>query len=204
MAAADFKKELKHLYAPSAKEVSVVEVPELSFLSVDGEGDPAGGEFQAAFGLIYSVAYTLKFMLKKQPGTQDYVMAPPEALWWVEDGDYTNFAQRRGEWRWTLLLRQPEGVTAEQVEAAKAEVLRKKGLAGLEKVRLVRWAEGPAVQIMHVGPYGEETENIARLHAKIAELGGRPRGKHHEIYLSDPRRAAAEKMRTVLRQPYAV
>ena len=101
------------------------------------------------------------------------------------------------------MLLQPEWITAEHLAAAKEEVARKKkGLAGLEKVRLERFAEGPAVQIMHLGPYSEETENIRKLHARIAELGGRPVGKHHEIYLSDPRRAAPEKMKTVLRQPY--
>jgi hypothetical protein len=201
----DPKKELKHLYNPSAREVSVVEVPPLNFLMVDGQGDPqTSPEFAAAFEVLYPVAYTLKFTLKKLGGFEDYVVGPPEALWWVEDGNYASFAERRDEWRWTVMLLQPEWITAELVATAKEEVARKKkGPAGLERVRFERFTEGPAVQIMHLGPYSEETENIAKLHANIAELGGQPVGKHHEIYLSDSRRVTPEKMKTVVRQPYA-
>lgn len=198
----DLMKQWRDLYQPSAKEVAAVEVPPINFLMVDGIGDPAGPEFQEAMGALYAVAYTIKFARKKAGKGPDYGVMPPEALWWTERGEFD--MARRDQWRWTLMIAQPDFISPEEVEEARAEVVRKKNLRSALRVRLERLEEGPAAQIMHVGPYSEEPATIGRLHDFIATQGGTPCGKHHEIYLSDPRRTVPEKMKTVLRQPYAV
>ncbi len=199
----DLMKQWRHLYQPSAKEVVAVEMPPMNFLMVDGRGDPASGpEFQEAMGALYAVAYTVKFARKKAGKAPDYGVMPPEALWWTERGEFD--MTRREQWRWTLMIAQPEFISPEEVEEAKAEVAGKKNLPAALRVRLERFEEGQAAQIMHLGPYWEEPATIGRLHEFIAAQGGQPCGKHHEIYLSDPRRSAPEKLKTVLRQPYAL
>jgi hypothetical protein len=201
MPKADLRKQLKHLYAPSAKGPVIVDVPEMGFLMVDGKGDPEGGqEFQEAMGALYGVAYTLKFALKKADPPVEYSVMPPEGLWWLEDMRRFSF-ERREDWLWTLMIAQPPEVTGARVAQAVDELRRRKDPPGLGRLRFGRLHEGLSAQIMHIGPYAEEPPTVARLHAFIAEKGYRMRGKHHEIYLSDPRRAAPEKMRTVLRQP---
>ena len=200
MAKVDFKKELKHLYSASAKEVAVVDVPTMNFIMIDGAGDPnTVPEFQEAMGALYPVSYTLKFMLKKSVGF-DYVVSPPEGLWWTDDMGRFSVAKKEA-WKWTLMIMQPEQVTAELYDEAVAQVRKKKNPPALSKLRLEPFCEGPSVQILHIGPYAAEGPTITKLHHFARENGYRLHGKHHEIYLSDPRRAAPEKMKTILRQP---
>jgi hypothetical protein len=195
----DLVSQLKHLYNPPRDPV-LVEVPPMNFLMIDGHGDPNNSPlYQAALDALYSLAYTLKFAIKKAEGI-DYRVLPPEGLWWVED--MSQFQRMPKEaWLWTMMIGQPDFVMAEWVEQARAEAFKKKGLAELEQVRFEPYAEGLVGQLMHIGPYSEEGPNIARLHAFIESQGCRLRGKHHEIYLSDVRRAAPEKLQTVIRQP---
>jgi len=197
----DLRKQLKALYSPPAKEPVTVDVPELSFVMLDGQGDPnASQAFQEAIGALYGVSYTLKFQLKKAGSPIDYSVMPLEGLWWVEDLDQFSL-ERRDDWLWTLMIVQPPHVTASLVAEALAEVRRKKPSPALEAVRFEAFHEGLCAQIMHLGPYSEEPPTIARLHQFVADSGRRLRGKHHEIYLGDPRRSAPEKLKTVLRQP---
>jgi len=200
MSKIDFKKELKHLYQPSAKEFVVVDVPPMNFLMVDGHGDPnTAQEYQDTVEALYAVSYKLKFVSKKELG-KDYVVPPLEGLWWAEDMETFTTARDKSAWDWTMMIMQPQWITQEMVEAAVKQV-EKKGLPALSKLYLETYHEGLAVQILHIGPYDDEGLTIARMHAFIGENGCEPAGKHHEIYLSDPRKAAPEKLKTVLRQP---
>jgi hypothetical protein len=194
----DFKKELKHLYNASPQEVVVVAVPEMNFLMVDGEGAPGNQAYQAAVEALFSLSYTLKFMVKKGQGV-DYGVMPLEGLWWAED--MTQFSvDKKDEWLWTMMMMQPEVVTEALFAEAVAQVKKKKNPAALSQVRFEPFREGRAAQIMHIGPFSEEGPTVARLHTFIDERGGL-RGKHHEIYLSDIRKADPQKWRTVIRQP---
>lgn len=196
----DLKKEYKQLFAPSAKAPALVEVPKLQYLMLDGTGDPNNTvEYQPKVETLFSLAYTLKFMLKKA-GTLDYGVTSLEGLWWVEDYSQFSLADRTN-WLWTLLILQPKQVTPAHLAEAAAEVERKKGLEMVQQVRLESLEEGPAAQIMHLGPYSAEEPTVKRLHEFITANGYELTGKHHEIYLSDPRRAAPDKMKTVIRQP---
>jgi hypothetical protein len=201
MAKIDFKKQLKHLYQPSAKDVSVVDVPDMNFLMVDGQGDPTTSrEYQEALEALYTVAYQLKFTIKGRDPELDYIIPPPEGLWWARDmGAFS--MDDRDAWQWTAMIMQPDQVTEALFDEAVKEVKRKKDLPGLGKLRLERYHEGRAVQNLHLGPYSAEGPTIEKLHAFARENGYQLRGKHHEIYLSDPRRTAPEKIRTVIRQP---
>jgi hypothetical protein len=195
----DYKKDLKTLYFPSKKDFSIVDVPEMNFLMVDGHGDPNTSlDFQAAVNALYSLAYGIKFAIKSRG--VEYSVPPLEGLWWVDDmSQFTRIS--KDEWDWTVMIMQPDAVTAEDFERARHEVGMKKDLPALPKVRLAPYAEGLAVQIMYFGSYAEESLTITRMHAFIHEHGFALNGKHHEIYLGDPRRTAPEKLRTVIRQP---
>ena len=197
----DYKKELKHLYKPSAKKAEIVEVPTMNFLMIDGEGDPnTAPAFAEAVEALYAVSYTLKFQVKKSSIGIDYGVMPLEALWWTED--MATFSEEdKDAWSWTVMIMQPELITAEMVEEAITQVRDKKNPAALPLVRFESFAEGTAAQILHIGPFSEEGSTIAKLHAFIEESGYRREGKHHEIYLSDIRRAAPEKWKTIIRQP---
>ena len=199
--AIDYKKELKHLYNPSKKEFSIVDVPPMNFLMVDGHGDPNTAQtYQDAVEALYGVAYKLKFMSKKEKG-MDYVVPPLEGLWWASDMETFTSQRDKSAWDWTMMLMQPEWITRDMVEEAIKQVKTAMGLPGLSKLRLETYHEGLAVQIMHIGSYDAEGPIIARMHAFAADKGYNLAGKHHEIYLSDPRRVTAEKLKTVLRQP---
>ncbi|MCC7362171.1 MAG: GyrI-like domain-containing protein [Anaerolineales bacterium] len=199
----DLRKTLKHLYRPSAKDFSIVDVPPLSYLMMDGHGDPnTAPAYAQAVQALYSVAYTLKFQLKQADPALDFGVMPLEGLWWA--ADMANFTQlSKADWDWTMLILQPDFVTAGHVAAAQAAALRKKGAPGVERVRLETYHEGPAAQIRYFGAYADEGPTIARLHAFIAAQGRRLSGKHHEVYLGDPRRTAPAKLQTVIRQPFA-
>lgn len=197
----DFKKELKHLYGASSKDASLVDVPEMNFLMIDGAGDPNKAQaFKDAIEALYSVSYTLKFMVKKGKTAVDYGVMPLEGLWWADDMTVFSTGEK-DRWKWTMIIMQPEHVTEKLFNEAVEEVKKKKNPLALSKVRFKGYHEGLSVQVMHIGPYSEEGPTIKRLHAFIKENGYDFRGKHHEIYLSDPRRSAPEKMKTIVRQP---
>lgn len=199
MAKLDWSKDLKHLYAPSAKTPVMVDVPPMNYLMLNGHGDPNNNPYyRDVVEALFSLAYTIKFMVKK--GGVEYAVYPSEGLWWVPDmRQFT--VDDKSAWDWTMMIAQPEGVNTDIVEEGRRQAIKKKGLALLEQVRFETYYEGRAAQIMHLGPYSAEGPTIARLHEFIAEQGYALSGKHHEIYLSDVRRAAPEKMRTVIRQP---
>ncbi|MDY6875344.1 MAG: GyrI-like domain-containing protein [Chloroflexota bacterium] len=200
MSKTDFKKEWKHLYRPSAKEFVVVDVPPMNFLMIDGHGDPnTAQEYQDAVEALYGMAYKIKFMSKKEIG-KDYVIPPMEGLWWVENMDEFT-TESKSSWDWTMMIMQPEWITQEMFEEALKQVEKKKNPPALPKIRLEVYHEGLAVQIMHIGPFDAEAPTITRMHTFIDENSYEPAGKHHEIYLGDPRKVAPEKLKTVLRQP---
>jgi len=199
----DLKKEMKQLYNASAKEAAIVVVPKMNFLMVDGIGDPnTSKEYQDAVEALYGVAYTLKFAIKKGPKAIDYGVLPLEGLWWIDD--MTQFStENKDIWKWTSMIMQPEFVTKELVEDAIEAAQKKKQLPALSKLRFENFDEGLSAQVMHIGPYSAEGPTIERLHDFIRTSGHELRGKHHEIYLSDPRKAAPERMKTIVRQPIA-
>ncbi len=196
----DFKKEWKHLYRPSSKDFVAVDVPPMQFLMIDGHGDPnTAQEYQEAVEALYAVAYKLKFASKKELG-KDYVVPPLEGLWWTENMEDFS-VDDKGAWDWTMMIMLPEWVSEEMFEEALPQVKKAKNPPALPKLRLEVYAEGLAVQIMHIGSYDAEAPTIARMHAFIEEQGYEPAGKHHEVYLGDPRKVAPDKLKTVLRQP---
>jgi hypothetical protein len=197
----DLRKTLKPLYTASAKP-ALVEVPELAVLMVDGAGDPNGSSaFEEAMGALYGAAYTLKFALKKRAENPfDFSVMPAEGLWWCQDMRAFS-PDDRSNWLWTLMIVLPDRITRDDFTGAVEALRAKKNPPGLDRLRFERFHEGLSAQIMHVGPYAEEPATIERLHAFIAQQGHTLRGKHHEIYLSDPRRTAPEKLKTILRQP---
>jgi len=197
----DYKKKLKHLYKPSAKKVQEVVIPEMNFLMIDGEGDPnTSQEFSDAIESLYPLSYSLKFRVKKGKLAIDYGVMPLEALWWADD--MSSFVRgNKEEWKWTLMIMQPEFITLDLVEEAIETVKKKKNPKSLPLVRFESFSEGRSAQIMHIGPFSEEGPTIEKVHSFIEEAGCERVKKHHEIYLSDIRRAAPEKWRTIIRQP---
>ncbi|MFX0182324.1 MAG: GyrI-like domain-containing protein [Candidatus Hodarchaeota archaeon] len=199
----DFKKELKGIYSGiSSKEFSIIDVPSLNFLMIDGQGYPGTSqEYQDAMEALYPLSYTLKFIMKKK--SKDYVVMPLEGLWWAEDMTvFTNeFMERKDEWKWTSMVMQPDFITQEMVDQAIKEVKLKKDPVALPKVRFETFTEGLSVQILYFGPYSDEGPTIERMHKFIEEKGYKLRDKHHEIYLSDPRRTKPERLKTIIRQP---
>jgi hypothetical protein len=196
----DYKKELKELYRPSTKRPVIVDVPNMRFLMVDGKGDPnTAMEYQDAIEALYSVSYTLKFKVKTL-GLLNYVVMPLEGLWWLEGSKEIDMT-RKDDWSWTAMIMQPDVITKSHFESSIEEVREKRNPPALTKVRLEEYHEGLSVQIMYIGPYSEEAPTIKSLHSFAEEEGYTRRGKHHEIYLGDPRRTAPEKLKTVIRQP---
>jgi hypothetical protein len=196
----DLRKDLKELYAPSAKEPELVRLPSFQYLMIDGAGDPNSSPgFQESVQALYGDAYTLKFMTKKEKGI-DYPVMPLEGLWWADDMKAFLMAARDA-WRWTLMIMQPPIITKAAMTKGIETAMEKKGIAALERIRLEKLTEGLCVQIMHIGQYAQEGPTVERLHLFAEERGLDLRGKHHEIYLSDPRKASPGKMKTILRQP---
>jgi len=195
----DFKKELKHLYQPSAKEVVLVEVPAMDFLMIDGQGDPnTSRSYQEAVEALFSVAYAIKFKVKKTLAI-DYGVLPLEGLWWADD--MAKFSvDDKSAWKWTMMIMQPEFVGEALVRDTIVEVKAKKNPAALALLRCAPFNEGKCAQILHVGPFSAEGPTVAKVHAFIASVG-KLSGKHHEIYLSDIRKADPAKWKTVIRQP---
>jgi hypothetical protein len=200
----NLRDEIKHLYDPSAKEVVEMEVPQMRFLMVDGQGDPATSvAYQEAVETLYALSYALQVAIKEAEGV-DYAIMPLEGLWWVDEEGATleDILENRDNWKWTSMIMQPEWVTEGRVERGLASAEKKKGLPALRRVRFEAFHEGRAAQVLHVGPHTEEKPTIERVERFIAERGARMRGKHHEIYLTDPSRTAPKKNKTVIRHPF--
>ena len=197
-------RERELLHRASAREPVIVRVPEMGFVMIDGHGDPnTSPEYADAIQALYPLSYALKFALKRDLGLQ-YRVGPLEGLWWSEDTAAFSDG-RKDDWNWTMMIAQPDEVTADRFDLARTDVGRKKDLPALARARLQRFEEGPSAQILHIGPFSEEGPTIWRLHAFIQEQGHAFDGihqKHHEIYLSDPRRSAPAKWRTIIRQPF--
>jgi hypothetical protein len=213
----DLKKELRHLYRPSAKEVELIKVPKFTFVMLDGQIEPGqtpgtSPAFGEALGALYGAAYTLKFMSKLSPTNPiDYSVMALEALWWVEDGWFD--ITQPGNWHWRAMIMQPDHITRQMFTEALKKLREKKPSPAVDQLRLEAYQEGLCVQTMHVGPYATEPATVARMQAFAAEQGYVDRHErvrrqghllvydHHEIYLGDPRRAQPEKLQTVLRHP---
>ena len=198
----DLKKENKSFYYPSTRAVSLLELPEMKFLMIDGQGDPnSSKEYQDAMETIFPLAYKTKFISKKEK-SKDYVVMPLEGLWWVDKMEDFSLDDR-SSWKWTMMIRQPDLITEKLIKMAKDEVEKKKNPPALSKIRFESFKEGSAAQIMHIGPYGEaEALAVKKIHDFIENEGFELRGKHHEIYISDMRRTKPENLRTVIRQPF--
>jgi hypothetical protein len=197
----DLKKKWKQLYGAKADAITAVDVPPLTYLMVDGEGDPNTSQtFQEAVEALYSLSYTLKFTLKKSPRAIDYGVMPLEGLWWADD-PRAFYEADKSTWKWTVMILQPDVIRQVEVDAAFDQVRKKKNPAALDRVRFEKLEEGPSAQVLYLGPFSAEGPVIQRMHDFIHAAGKQLRGKHHEIYLSDPRRTAPEKLKTILRQP---
>ena len=198
----DLKVELQGLYRPSAKQAAIITVPEMNFLMMDGAGNPnTSPDYQQAVEALYGVAYALKFASKKALG-RDYVVMPLEGLWWgTPMGQHLFSEEDKEKFEWTMMIMQPDFITSEMVNQAIAQVKAKKGLENLDQMRFTAFAEGLSVQILYFGAYDDEGPTIAEMHQFAFEKGYQLRGKHHEIYLSDPRRTSPEKLKTILRHP---
>ncbi len=206
----DLKKDFKYLYAPPAKKVEIVKVPRLQFVMFDGaieKGSEPGNSpgFQEAMQALYGISYTLKFMLKKRKTNAiDYPVMALEGLWWVEDGLFDITV--KDNWFYTLMIMQPPLITKDLFEEAREQARKKKGDSpALSKLKLDYFEEGLCAQVMHIGPYTTEPATIERMRNFMSENGYHdkvgPQGKHHEIYLGDPRKADPAKLKTVLRHP---
>jgi hypothetical protein len=202
----ELKKDLKYLYAPSAKKVEIVQVPRFKFAMIDGQieadqGPSTSASFQEALQALYGISYTLKFTSKlRKENPIDYPVMALEGLWWVKSGEFS--FERKEDWLYTLMMLQPDHITEEMYQEGLAQLRKKRGdNPSLAKMRLETFEEGLSIQIMHIGPYADEPVTIAKMDAFARENGYRLHGKHHEIYFGDPRRAAPEKLKTVLRHP---
>ena len=201
----DLRKKYKDLYQPSAKRISVVDVPDFLFVMIDGkmEKGKSPGEspaFQEAMQALYGAAYTLKFISKlRKTNAIDYPVMALEGLWWVEGGGFD--IAKPDNWRWRAMMMLPDHITPEMFAEAVGKIRGKRPSPSVEKLRLARFREGLCIQTMHIGPYSAEPATLGRMDAFAAENGYTLHGLHHEIYLSDPRRTAPEKLKTVLRHP---
>lgn len=194
----DLKKLHKSIYSPKLDAVEIVDVPELQFLMLDGSGDPNTPALGDAIGTLNGVAYALKFAMKAQG--KDFAVMPTEGQWWVEDLSQLDF-EDKSDWLWTLMILVPDTVTPDDFKQTIAELGKKKDMPRLDEVRLEKFKEGLVAQTLYIGSYEDELPTINRMHETALSQGYELRDKHHEIYLSDPRRTAPEKLKTILRQP---
>ena len=200
----DLRKQYKGLYSPPAKRVVEVKVPRLKFIMLDGEIEPGttpthSESFGTAMMAMYGVAYTLKFTSKlRKTNPIDYPVMAMEGLWWVKSGKWS--FESKEPWSYTLMMMVPAHITPAMFRQAVADVRAKRGEnPALARLRLEAFSEGRCIQMMHIGPYAEEPRTLALMDAYMREHGLRFRGKHHEIYMGDPRRAKPEKLKTILR-----
>ncbi|MBL4808127.1 MAG: GyrI-like domain-containing protein [Rhodobacteraceae bacterium] len=197
----DLKKLHKDIYAPSAKKVNWLDLGPMQYLMIDGIGAPGSELFQQAVQALFVVSYTMKFQIKKGPRARDYGVMPLEGLWWADDMTHFTSDLDKSKWKWTMMIRQPDFITDADIATALKTAAAKKNPPILDGLRFDTFTEGEICQILHVGPFNTEGPTVEHLHAEIKAAGKSLRGKHHEIYLSDIRRAAPEKWRTILRQP---
>jgi hypothetical protein len=200
---ADFKKELDG-YRAKRGTFRVLEVPSMQYLMIDGHGDPStSSAYTQALEALYPLAYKLKFASKREL-SRDYVVIPLEGLWWADDMAVFTTGRDKSKWDWTLMIMVPDWIDAAMFVRVRDQLSAKARPARLDDVRLETLAEGLCVQTLHLGSYDDEAPLLAELHHEfLPEQGLRMTGKHHEIYLNDPRKVAAEKLRTILRQPVA-
>lgn len=203
MTKVDPKKTLDS-YQARAGEFRVIEVPKLQYLMIDGHGDPnSTKEYKDALETLYPVAYKLKFA-SKQELDKDFVVMPLEGLWWADDMDVFTTAPDKSKWDWTMMIMQPDWITKGMFDAATQQVAAKNQPVSLAKLRFETLDEATSVQTLHIGSYDDEASVLEKMHHEfIPEHNLTMTGKHHEIYLSDPRKTAPEKLRTILRQPVA-
>ncbi len=196
----DLKKKLNQLYKASAKKVVEVNVPPLRYLMIDGMGDPNNSqEYAQAVEALFSVSYTAKFAVKKGQQQIDYAVMPLEGLWWADD--LSAFVTRdKATWKWTMMILQPSFVPDETIVKAISDVGKKKQLPALHQLRLEEFTEGRCAQILHIGPFSTEGPTITKLHEYI-DTHSSLAGTHHEIYLTDIRRANSMNWKTIIRQP---
>lgn len=201
MSKIDFKKSLDS-YKARLGEIRILDVPQLHYLMIDGHGDPnTSSEWSGAITTLYPVAYGLKFISKNELG-RDYVVMPLEGLWWADDMNTFTTLRDKSQWNWTAMIMVPDWTTPEMLEQAKSRAAAKNSDLSLNALRMETLSEGLCVQTLHLGSYDDEGPILQRMHDEfIPENGLRMTGKHHEIYLSDSRRVAPEKLRTILRQP---
>lgn len=197
----DFKKLLPKLYAPKDTRWHEVDVPKMQFLMIDGKGNPnTSVDYQAAVETLYSVAYTVKFMSKRELD-KDYVVPPLEGLWYAEDMNVF-VAGNKDAFQWTMMIMQPEWITQEFYKRGVEIARQKRSDLPYDALRLDTYYEGRSLQRLHIGSYNDEAPSLAQLHHEIMpERSLNYNGNHHEIYLSDPRKVSSEKLKTILRQP---
>jgi len=194
----DLKQTFFEIYDANTKNIQFIEIPAFQFLMINGEGNPNSDDaYQHAVDTLFSLSYSLKFAYRDR---QDYSVMPLETLWWMNDMSEFSMANIE-RWKWTAMIIQPDFVTPAMFQFAVTEVQKKKKLPALHLVRLEKWQEGLCAQVLHKGSYASEQPTIQRLHETIEAKGYVKTGKHHEIYLNDPRRSAPDKLKTIIRQP---
>lgn len=197
----DYKKIFKEFYSQSSKKVSILEMPKLKYLMINSHGNPnTSKEYRDAVEALFSLSYTVKFMIKNGDLKIDYGVMPLEGLWWTDNiNDFS--ADNKDMWKWCSMIMQPDIVTEDYIEKALYEVEKKKKLSSLSKIEYKEYDEGLVAQIIHMGPYSDEGPTVEKLHNYIKECGYELRGVHHEIYLNDPRRCLPNNIKTIIRQP---
>lgn len=197
----DFKKEFKQYYSPKAREPEIIDMPSMQFVMVDGRGDPNKvKEFEDAVGALYSIVYGLKFGRKKSGKNPDFSAGALEGLWWSDVGEPFTVGNK-DDWLWTVMIWLPDFITQAEFDEMVDLTKQKKPNPKLDSVRLENFSEGKVVQVLHIGPYDTEKASVDLMHAFASDQGYTQTGKHHEIYLGDPRRSAPEKLKTIIRHP---
>ncbi len=200
MASLDLKREYRKYYTARVGRPTLVEVPSRPFLMIDGAGDPnTSQEYAEAVAALCPIAYAIRAAIKRQTG-DGYAVMPLEGLWWADDMAHFS-VEDKSDWKWTMMICQPDVATVEMVATVIPEVTAEKTLAGGGRVRFATYEEGAAAQVMHLGPYADEAPTIQLLHEFIAAEGLERSGLHHEIYLGDPRKTDPAKLKTIIRQP---
>ena len=199
----DLKKQLASYTAPH-DDFQLTSVPPLQYLMIDGHGDPnTSPAYAAALAALFSVAYKLKFLSRRELD-RDYTVMPLEALWWADDMESFTTARDKSHWDWTVMSLVPDWITLDHLAEVRDAIVRAGGASAIEHLRLETLDEGDVVQTLHIGSYDDEGPVLQRMHDEFIPAHALTRvGKHHEIYLNDFRRTPPEKLRTILRQPVA-
>lgn len=198
----DLLKQMKEFYSASSNTVNYLKIPSLNYLMIDGEGDPNTSQaYKDSVQALFSISYGLKFAVKKGKPSIDFKVMPLEGLWWIED--MTLFSVKsKGDWKWTMMILQPDLITREMVSEMQKMVVKKKGLVLAKNIQFQQYDEGDCVQILHLGPYSTEGDDVEKLHTVISENDFQRKGKHHEIYLNSPLKTAPDNLKTIIRQPF--